>query len=201
MPEGYVSGPAAATEATVEALERVVDAITVILVEGVSDQIAVETLARSVGIDLLMHRIAVVPTGGAHAISRYTAQLGPAGEGRRVMALCDTNEVPAVRRALAGRELELIVCNADLEDELIRALTPERVVEVLGSMDMLRSFRTMQSQPAWAGKPIDRQLRRFFSSGATRKSQAAAALVADAAARGCTPAPLQRVLDAAIGVS
>ncbi len=68
-------------------------------------------------------------------------------------------------------------------------------------MGMLRSFRTMQAQQAWAGKPIDQQLRRFFSSGATRKLRAAAALVTDAAARGSVPAPLQHLLAAATDVS
>ncbi len=43
--DGYVSGPAAATEATAQALAQVGNATSVILVEGVSDQIAVETLA------------------------------------------------------------------------------------------------------------------------------------------------------------
>jgi len=42
---GYVSGPAAATQATGLALARAVGARAVVLVEGVSDQIAVETLA------------------------------------------------------------------------------------------------------------------------------------------------------------
>src|SRR3954453_2447292 len=42
---GYVSGPAAATEATALALARARAAGAVVLVEGVSDQIAVETSA------------------------------------------------------------------------------------------------------------------------------------------------------------
>ena len=40
---GYVTGPAAATEATAMALARADAARAVVLVEGVSDQIAVET--------------------------------------------------------------------------------------------------------------------------------------------------------------
>lgn len=46
---GYVSGPAAATQATGLALARAVGARAVVLVEGVSDQIAVETLAAGAG--------------------------------------------------------------------------------------------------------------------------------------------------------
>ena len=42
---GYVHGPAAATEATAQALAKVAAAEAVVLVEGISDQIAVETLA------------------------------------------------------------------------------------------------------------------------------------------------------------
>ncbi|MEJ7799684.1 MAG: hypothetical protein WKF60_04140 [Ilumatobacter sp.] len=46
---GYVSGPAAATEPRRLALERVASASGIVLVEGVTDQIAVETLAAAAG--------------------------------------------------------------------------------------------------------------------------------------------------------
>jgi hypothetical protein len=62
---GYVHGPAAATEATAQALAAVAGAKAVILVEGISDQIAVETVAIRRGQDLGAGRVVVVPIGGA----------------------------------------------------------------------------------------------------------------------------------------
>jgi hypothetical protein len=43
--DGYVSGPAASTRATARALAKVDNAVAVVLVEGISDQIAMETAA------------------------------------------------------------------------------------------------------------------------------------------------------------
>ncbi|MGA9833870.1 MAG: TOPRIM nucleotidyl transferase/hydrolase domain-containing protein, partial [Trebonia sp.] len=74
---GYVTGPAAATEATVMALARADAARAVVLVEGVSDQIAVETLAGRRGRDLAAEGIVVLPTGGAHGVARYLRRFGP----------------------------------------------------------------------------------------------------------------------------
>jgi len=47
--DGYVHGPAAATEATARALAKVAATEAVVLAEGISDQIAVETLAARGG--------------------------------------------------------------------------------------------------------------------------------------------------------
>ena len=62
--EGHVSGPAAATEATVRALAKLTDAGAAVLVEGISDQIALETLAARRGLDLLDERVVILPIGG-----------------------------------------------------------------------------------------------------------------------------------------
>ena len=79
LPAGYVSGPEAATQATVMALARAAGARAVVLVEGVSDQIAVETLAGRRGRCLGAEGVTVVPVGGAHAIARYLRRFGPGG--------------------------------------------------------------------------------------------------------------------------
>jgi hypothetical protein len=60
---GYVSGPAAATEATARALREAADARAIVLVEGISDQIALETLAARRGRDLDGEVVAIVPMG------------------------------------------------------------------------------------------------------------------------------------------
>lgn len=195
VPEGYVSGPAAATEATARALARLGEPATVILVEGVSDQIAIETLARAQGRRLDAVDAAVVPTGGAHAIGQFVARFGPAGAGLRVVAMCDVGEELVVRRAIAGTDVAVFVCDLDLEDELIRAVTPEGVQRLLDGHGNLGSFRTLQKQPNWRGRPVQAQLRRFLASGSTRKLRYAEELVLIAVECGRVPSPMQAVLD------
>ena len=95
--DGYVHGPAAATEATAVALAKVAAAQAVVLVEGISDQIAVETLAARGGRDLDAEHVVVLPVGGAHAITRYLEQLGPGGAGLRLAGLST-----AARRTSSG---------------------------------------------------------------------------------------------------
>jgi hypothetical protein len=79
---GYLSGPAATTGATARALARTGGASAVVLVEGLSDQIALETLAARRGRDLDAEGVVVLPMGGAHAVTRYLRRFGPDGAGR-----------------------------------------------------------------------------------------------------------------------
>lgn len=92
----------------------------------------------------------------------------------------------------------MFVCDADREDELIRAVTPERVVELLDADGTLRSLRTLQHQAQWIDQPVQAQLRRFLASGATRKLRYAESLVLAAVAHECVPRPLQAALDEAV---
>ncbi len=179
--DGYVHGPAAATEATVRALAKVATAEAVVLVEGISDQIAVETLAGRRGRDLVAERVVILPIGGAHAITRYLTQLGPAGAALKLAGLCDVGEEDIVRRGLASAgvgpartrtEMELLgfyVCVEDLEDELIRAIGTAQVETLIDSQGDLGSLRSLQRQPEWRRRPVGVQLRRFLGSGGTRK--------------------------------
>jgi hypothetical protein len=188
---GYVYGPAAATEATARALAKVASAESVVLVEGISDQIALETLAARGGLNLLAERTLVVPTGGAHAMTRYLTQFGPEGADLRLAGLCDTGEENIVRRGLgrAGiglpgtraemERLGFYVCVEDLEDELIRAIGPTHVEALIDSQGDLGSFRSLQRQPEWRGQPVAAQLRRFLGSGATRKLRYARLLTSE----------------------
>jgi hypothetical protein len=193
-----VYGPAAATEATAQALARLDEPATVILVEGVSDQIAIEALARAQGRDLNALEVAAVPVGGAHALGRFVAHFGGTGVGR-VVVLCDAGEELVVRRAMAevGATAPVFVCRADLEDELIRAVTPDVVQDLLDAHGNLASFRTLQKQPPWRDQPVHNQLRRFLASGATRKLRYAEALTVAAVELDRVPTPLSGVLDVA----
>ena len=203
--DGYVHGPAAATEATARALAKAAAAEAVVLVEGISDQIAVETLAARRGCDFGAERIVVVPVGGAHAMTRYLTQFGPAGAGLRLSGLCDAGEQNVVRRGLASADigspstradmerLGFYVCVEDLEDELIRAIGGIRVEGLIDSQGDLGSFRSLQRQPEWRGQPAGPQLRRFLGSGATRKLRYAR-LLAGAVDLDRLPHPLEAVL-------
>ena len=202
---GYVSGPAAATEATAVALARADAARAVVLVEGVSDQIAVEALAGRLGRDLAAEGIVVLPAGGAHGIARCLRRLGPAGTGARLAGLCDAGEAHILRRGLAAAglgvpgsradlgRLGFFACVEDLEDELIRAAGPALVMEVLAARGDLRAFRTIQRQPAWRGKDEAAQLRRFLGAGSQRKLRYAR-LLTEAISLDRMPQPLTALL-------
>jgi hypothetical protein len=176
-----------------------------VLVEGVSDRVAVETLAERQGRDLAAEGVSVMSIGGAQAVGRVLLELGPQGRNVRLAGLCDAGEERDFRRGLerAGlgspatraemEELGFYVCDVDLEDELIRALGAAAVEEVLEAQGDLRPFRTMQKQPQWNGRPIEDQLRRFMGSGARRKIRYARLLV-DALDLARMPQPLERVL-------
>lgn len=204
--DGFVTGPAAATEATRRALDRVGGARTLILVEGVSDQVAVETLAARRGRDLAGERVVIVPIGGAQAIARMVAAFGPAGEDLRLAGLCDAAEEPFFRAALADAGLSRTagrddmadagfhVCVDDLEDELIRALGPPAVEDLFDRSGDLGPFRTLQKQAAWRGRPVTDQMRRFLGAGARRKSRYARLMV-EALDADRIPLPLDGVLD------
>lgn len=203
--DGYVHGPAAATEATARALAKVAAAEAVVLVEGISDQIAVETLAARCDRDLGAERVVVVPTGGAHAFTRYLTQFGPAGAGLRLAGLCDIGEEIVVQRGLTSagigspgtrtemERLGFYVCVEDLEDELIRAIGSARVEALIDSQGDLGSFRSLQRQPEWRHEPAGAQLRRFLSSGSTRKPRYAR-LLAGAVDLDRLPHPLEALL-------
>jgi hypothetical protein len=177
----------------------------VVLVEGTSDKVAVETLAERRGRDLVAEGVSVVPIGGAQAIGRFLVEFGPQGLDLELAGLCDVKEERDFQRGLerAGLgsnltrdDLERIgfyVCDADLEDELIRALGAASVERVVDAEGDLGSFRTFQKQPEWRGRAIEAQLRRFMGSGDRRKIRYAKLLV-DALDLDDVPRPLDRVL-------
>jgi hypothetical protein len=201
------SPPEAGPQATARALARADGARAIVLVEGLSDQIALETLARRRGRDLEREGILIVPIGGAHAIGRYLARFGPQGAGTRLAGLCDAGEEELFRSGLeqAGfgarltrpdmERLGFHVCVEDLEDELIRALGPVAVEAVLDAHGDLGTFRTFQMQPPWRGQGVERQLRRFMGSADRRKLRYAQFLV-EALDLTRVPRPLDAVLEA-----
>jgi hypothetical protein len=168
--------PAAARELALDA-----KAVAVILVEGWSDQAAIETLARRHGWDLRAEGILTLPIGGVTNLGTFIQTLGTSGLGLRLAGLCDAAEEDYVRRILeragmgtdltrAGLEaMGFFLCEADLEDELIRALGTAAVEAVLDAQGEIDSFRRFQAQPAQRGRSLGAQLRRFLGTRAGRK--------------------------------
>jgi Overcoming lysogenization defect protein-like, TOPRIM domain len=143
----------------------------VVLVEGMSDQAAVETLAERSGRDLRAEGVFVVPMGGATNIGHFVELFGPGGFGVRLAGLCDQGEKRDFRRGLerAGTEAPYFVCVADLEDEMIRALGTRRVEELIEAEGEGGPFQTFTRQPVHRGAVRDQQLRRFMGTRSGRK--------------------------------
>lgn len=206
--DGYVGGPAATTRATARALAKVDSAVAVVLVEGISDQIALETAAVGRGRDLEAERVVIVPIGGAHAIGRLLARLGPLSTRVRLAGLCDLREEEIFRRGLVEarvgsprtrtdmEHLGFYVCVNDLEDELIRAVGIAGVEALFDAQGDLRLFRLFQSQPAWRGRQPEAQMYRFLRSSSRRNLRYAQLLVEAALGRETLPRPLDALLAA-----
>ena len=175
---------------------------TVVLVEGVSDQRAIETLARRRGRNLVSEGVAIVPIAGATNLTRFLDLLGRYDV--RLAGMCDEREETEFRHALerAGigsapsrSELEglgFFVCVRDLEEELIRSLGAEGVQAVIESQGQLRAFRSFQNQPAQRHKSVERQLWRWLGNHKIRY----APLLVEALGLEMVPRPLEGVLEA-----
>jgi hypothetical protein len=181
------------------------DARALVLVEGISDQRALEALAERRGRNLATEGISILPMGGATAIGPFLERFGPNGLNLRLAGLCDAGEERNFRRGLerAGlgsnltradmEALGFFVCVADLEDELIRSLGAASVEKVIDAQGELRSFLTLQQQPAQQGRTTEQQLRRFMGTRGGRKVHYARVLV-DELDLTKVPRPLDGVL-------
>jgi len=177
----------------------------VILVEGWSDQAAIDTLARRCGFELAAEGVLTLPIGGVTNLGAFVQVLGPAGLDLRLAGLCD-----AAEQNYAGRTLEregmatdgtraglaargFFVCDADLEDELIRAVGTAGVETVFRSQGELDSFRRFQEQPAQRQRSLDAQMHRFMGTRARRKIRYGS-LLADAVDLAKVPRALELVI-------
>jgi len=157
-----------------------VGARAVVLVEGTSDRAALEALAARHGRDLAAEGVHVLAMGGATEVRRFVETLAASAAGVLLAGLCDAAEEGYFARAVTRAHLDgsgFFVCHADLEEELIRALGPAAVVEVIEAQGELRSWLRFTKQPAQRTRGIEEQLHRFMGTRSGRKAQYAAALV------------------------
>src|ERR1700694_6171330 len=73
---------------------------SVVFVEGVSDQLALEALAGRRGRNLDAEGISIVPIGGSKNIKRVLDRFGPQGSDIRLAGLCDAAEAGDFQRGL-----------------------------------------------------------------------------------------------------
>ncbi len=174
-------GSSAALMAAAARARDAAGACSVVLVEGMSDQAALRTLAGRRGRDLDGEGAFVVPMGGATNIGHFLDLFGPRGFGVRLAGLCDEREEQAFRRSLARaglgspvsrastEELGFFVCVADLEDELIRSLGAALTEQLIQMQGELGPFTTFTRQPAQRNRTREQQLRRFMGTRSGRK--------------------------------
>ena len=178
---------------------------TIVIVEGATDKLALTLAARRLGRDIEAEDIAIIPIGGAHAITRVLAELAGEHPQVRIAGLCDEGEEGVFRAALerAGygsnlsrNELERIgffVCSADLEDELIRAVGAPAISRLAELEGDAQAWHTFQRQPAWQGQATRQQFRRFVRSVSDRNVRYIRAIL-DALEPSQVPPPLRLLL-------
>jgi hypothetical protein len=205
-----VTGPAGSSNVALAAAVAAVrtapvGSCAVILVEGVSDQSAIEALAARQGRNLDQEGVFVVPMGGATNIAPFLDLFGPRGLDVALAGLCDEGEEGVFRLGLARaglhpgparpdlERLGFYVCVADLEDEMIRSLGTASVERLIASQGDFASFRTFCRQPAQRERTREQQLRRFMGTRSGRKAHYGRVL-ADALDPTRVPRPLDRVL-------
>lgn len=200
---GHDHGPGAPVVARDMALPAAEAARVLVLVEGISDRMAVETLAARLGRDLVAEGVAILPIGGSGEARKMLARF--ASQEKRILGLLDADASAIFRRALAGAGLGaaddslqargFFTCQPTLEVELIRALGPEGFLTLVEREGDLAPLRTLQRQAAWAGKPLEAQLNRFLRAKA-RRPMLYARLMVDACPLDRLPGPLTALLAA-----
>lgn len=175
----------------------------VVLVEGASDAAAVRALMAAQDVDPAP--VEIITLQGVTNVGRVLAELRQIRGDVDVVGLCDAAETRFVEKALVADGLPVadasdlpvygfFVCEADLEDELVRSLGAQRAKDALVAAGLGGKLEALQLQGAWADKPLDEQVRRFVSAGSGRK-ELAAGILARELAPDEVPEPLALLLD------
>lgn len=179
---------------------------TVVLVEGMSDRVALERLASRRGQDLHRAGVQIVDVGGVTNFRAFLMRYGPMGQNLRMAGLCDSGEQHVVRRALEAAgfgtnltpaslpPLGFFVCAGELEDELLRAVGVDALLRIMELCGDLRRFRTMQRQLVYRAASLEVQVRYLMTQ---RKIEYAPHLI-DALDLASAPPVLDRVLTYAL---
>jgi hypothetical protein len=165
---------------------------TVVFVEGESDRVAVEVLARRLGVT----HVEVIPVGGSKGIRRALALVSAGPDGGATSAVRARGLVDAHERRDFERFLDAVqVCDPDLERELFRALGVDGVERLIAAEGELDSFRRLQRQPAQRTRTEEQQLARFIGGRSGNKLRYAR-LMAEAVPLPDIPPPIRALLAA-----
>lgn len=179
---------------------------TMVLVEGVTDELALRLAARRSGFDLDAAGVSIVPTNGAHAWSRFLLRLAAEEPRARLAGLYDEGEEAVIRAALeraghgpgpgrAGLESAgFFACSADLEDELVRAAGEPALSRLIEAEGDAQPWHTFRRQRVWQGRPFDQQFRRFIRSMSERNGRYIRAIV-ETIEPATLPRPIRLLLD------
>ena len=162
---------------------------TIVLVEGVTDQLALTLAARRLGRDLDAEGVTIVPIHGAHAINRFLREMSAEDLTARLAGLYDEGEEDVVRSALeragfapnldrSGLEaVGFFACVVDLEDELIRAAGDDNLTRLIEQEGDATPWRRFRNQHTWNGRPVAAQFHRFIRSVSDRNGRYIRAMV------------------------
>jgi hypothetical protein len=176
---------------------------TTVLVEGLSDRLALERLAVRLGYDLAACRVRVLDVGGVTNFHRVLERHDPGAADVRLAGLCDYAEREVVQRALeaagfgtgltvqAMESLGFFVCDGDLEDELLRAVGVGPTLTIIEANGDLPRFRRTQRQLPYRRASLERQVRHIMTQ---KKIQYAEPLV-DALDLARVPRSLRALLE------
>jgi len=155
-----------------------------VLVEGESDAGVVHALAGLLRLNLSDIGVEVRSAAGITNFPRILSEFVETNSGEAFCGMYDAADERHVRRALARVGLRIgseesiephgfFACEADLEDELIRALGTSVVEATVESQGELASLRRFQAMPEHRGSSAHAQLHRFLGTRATRKIRSA----------------------------
>lgn len=175
----------------------------VVLLEGASDVAAVRAVMATCGVDPAP--VELVALQGVTNVGRVLKEIRQLRGDVDVVGMCDAAETRFVQRALVDDGLPVsdasdlpvygfFVCEADLEDELIRALGPNRARDALVGAGLGSKLEALQLQAAWADRPLAEQIHRFCGVASGRK-ELAAGILAAALAEDEIPEPMAMLLD------
>ena len=155
------------------------------LVEGASDRRALLVLAARLG----------VPPPEVVVMNGITNLRAHLADHAAALLLHDLAERAYVDRVLAASPADVrrFVCDADLEDELIRAVGVAGVLAVVDARGERAAYGLMAQQPAQRDRPEDQRLRRWLGARSGHKL-AYAGYLAEAVPLDVVPGPLRELL-------
>lgn len=116
-------------------------AAAVVLLEGPSDLLLLQSVADARSVDLDRMNVTLVDLGSKNDFANAVKMLGPAGFGLPIYLLGDLDNAPSAAQnfSMTTEQLDdiaVVLCEPELETEYITALGAERVAEILTASNL-----------------------------------------------------------------